>query len=238
MSPATARSASRFRRHVMISARTLRERQRPFWRGPWMTTLLFAVICVTLLGPGPRGPDAAILDRQGRRKLQPERRRLRRCPNAVRRKFCAVAKALETYAGADHDPDRRPHQDAGGHQPRFENSDHANALSSNSSRTTSPPTPSDLDQDAIDAGVVRAFVPAQRPQAWNVRWTLVDIATTLQLVSDQFADIGHKVVYDGPEHAMATVRPDDLHRSITNLVENAVRFGAEATIRPECCRTR
>jgi signal transduction histidine kinase len=61
--------------------------------------------------------------------------------------------------------------------------------------------------------------------------TLVDIATTLQLVSDQFADIGHKVAYDGPEHAMATVRPDDLHRSVTNLVENAVRFGAGATIR-------
>jgi signal transduction histidine kinase len=43
--------------------------------------------------------------------------------------------------------------------------------------------------------------------------------------------MGHKVTYDGPEHAMATVRPDDLHRSVTNLVENAVRFGAEATIR-------
>jgi signal transduction histidine kinase len=61
--------------------------------------------------------------------------------------------------------------------------------------------------------------------------TLVDIASTLQLVTDQFADMGHKVVYDGPEHAMATVRPDDLHRSVTNLVENAVRYGAEATIR-------
>jgi len=61
--------------------------------------------------------------------------------------------------------------------------------------------------------------------------TLVDIATTLQLVTDQFADMGHKVAYDGPEHAMATVRPDDLHRSVTNLVENAVRYGAEATIR-------
>jgi signal transduction histidine kinase len=61
--------------------------------------------------------------------------------------------------------------------------------------------------------------------------TLVDIATTLQLVTDQFADMGHKVAYDGPDHAMATVRPDDLHRSITNLVENAVRYGAEATIR-------
>jgi hypothetical protein len=36
---------------TMISARVLREPwQRPFWRGPWMTTLLFALICVTLLG--------------------------------------------------------------------------------------------------------------------------------------------------------------------------------------------
>ncbi len=61
--------------------------------------------------------------------------------------------------------------------------------------------------------------------------TLVDIATTLQLVADQFADMGHKVAYQGPEHAMATARPDDLHRSVTNLVENAVRFGAEAAIR-------
>jgi signal transduction histidine kinase len=61
--------------------------------------------------------------------------------------------------------------------------------------------------------------------------TLVDVASTLQLITDQFADMGHKITYDGPEHAMATVRPDDLHRSITNLAENAVRFGAEVTIR-------
>jgi signal transduction histidine kinase len=61
--------------------------------------------------------------------------------------------------------------------------------------------------------------------------TLTDIASTLQLVADQFADIGHKVSYEGPPHAMATVRPDDLTRSITNLVENSVRFGALATIR-------
>jgi len=61
--------------------------------------------------------------------------------------------------------------------------------------------------------------------------TLTDVASTLQLITDQFADMGHKVAYDGPEHAMATVRPDDLHRSVTNLVENAVRFGATVTIR-------
>jgi hypothetical protein len=39
------------------------------------------------------------------------------------------------------------------------------------------------------------------------------------------------VTYDGPAHAMATVRPDNLLRNITNLVENAVKFGAEAVIR-------
>jgi signal transduction histidine kinase len=61
--------------------------------------------------------------------------------------------------------------------------------------------------------------------------TLVDIASTLQLITEQFGDMGRMVIYDGPAHAMATVRPDDLHRAVTNLVENAVRFGAEAVIR-------
>jgi signal transduction histidine kinase len=63
--------------------------------------------------------------------------------------------------------------------------------------------------------------------------TLVDVATSLQLVTNQFVDMGNKVAYQGPEHAMATVRPDDLHRGITNLVDNAVRFGTETTIRLE-----
>jgi signal transduction histidine kinase len=61
--------------------------------------------------------------------------------------------------------------------------------------------------------------------------TLVDIASTLQLIADQFGDMGHVVHYDGPSSATAAARPDDLHRGVTNLVENAVRFGAEVTIR-------
>jgi signal transduction histidine kinase len=61
--------------------------------------------------------------------------------------------------------------------------------------------------------------------------TLVDVASTLQLVTDQFTDMGHKVSYVGPGHAMAMARPDDLCRGVTNLVENAVRFGSEVTIR-------
>ena len=86
----------------------------------------------------------------------------------------------------------------------------------------------DLDQMRAMLESVLSFLRNDRKLE---SMTLVDIASTLQLITDQFADIGHKVAYDGPEHAMATVRPDDLHRSVTNLVENAVRFGGEAAIR-------
>jgi len=39
------------------------------------------------------------------------------------------------------------------------------------------------------------------------------------------------VSYVGPVRAMATARPDDLTRAVTNLVDNSVRFGANAVIR-------
>jgi len=87
---------------------------------------------------------------------------------------------------------------------------------------------SDLDQMRSMLESVLSFLRNDRKLE---PMTLTDIATTLQLVADQFADVGHKVGYEGPEHAMATVRPDDLTRSVTNLVENSVRFGALATIR-------
>ena len=87
---------------------------------------------------------------------------------------------------------------------------------------------SDLDQMRSMLESVLSFLRNDRELE---SMTLADVASTLQLITDQFADIGRKVTYDGPAHAMATVRPDDLHRSVTNLVENAVRFGAEAVIR-------
>ncbi len=89
-------------------------------------------------------------------------------------------------------------------------------------------TLADLDQMRSMLESVLSFLRNDRKLE---SMTLVDIASTLQLVTDQFADMGHNVNYAGPDHAMATARPDDLHRSVTNLVENAVRFGAEATIR-------
>lgn len=60
--------------------------------------------------------------------------------------------------------------------------------------------------------------------------TLVDLTAMLHLICDQFSDLGHKVSYRGPAHATLVARPDDLHRALTNLVGNAVRFGTIVSI--------
>ena len=61
--------------------------------------------------------------------------------------------------------------------------------------------------------------------------TLIDIATSVQTVCDQFADMGHAVGYHGPDHLVLTAHPEELRRAITNLVDNAVRHGREVTVR-------
>jgi signal transduction histidine kinase len=32
--------------------------------------------------------------------------------------------------------------------------------------------------------------------------TMIDLATSLQTICDQFADVGHRVSYDGPDHVV------------------------------------
>jgi signal transduction histidine kinase len=59
----------------------------------------------------------------------------------------------------------------------------------------------------------------------------IDLASLAQTVCDEFADLGHSVTYQGPDHA--TVRGDleMLHRTLANLVDNAVRYGGGAIVR-------
>ncbi|UPK38343.1 HAMP domain-containing protein [Bradyrhizobium sp. 186] len=60
--------------------------------------------------------------------------------------------------------------------------------------------------------------------------TLVDVAALLQMVCDQFSDCGHAVTYLGPARAASIMRPDEIIRAVTNLVENATRFGTEVGV--------
>jgi signal transduction histidine kinase len=61
--------------------------------------------------------------------------------------------------------------------------------------------------------------------------TVIDVATSLQTICDQFADTGLDVRYDGPNHVSIEAQPNGLHRAVTNLISNAVRHGAMALVR-------
>ncbi|AUC96588.1 two-component sensor histidine kinase [Bradyrhizobium sp. SK17] len=61
--------------------------------------------------------------------------------------------------------------------------------------------------------------------------TLVNVAALLQTICEQFSDCGHVVRYHGPIRASLLIRPSEISRTVTNLVENALRFGSEVDIR-------
>lgn len=217
---------------AMISANILPEQRRPpFMGNPWMMTLLFAVISVTLLGlwaaralTAPLSSFAKAAESfslNGAAAPLPERgpeeiRSVAKALNRMRERITGlIDDRTKMLAAISHDL-RTPITRMRLRSEFIEDETHRSRMLG------------DLDQMRAMLESVLSFL---RNDSKLEAMTLVDIASTLQLVTDQFGDIGRKVSYDGPAHAMATVRPDDLLRSVTNLVENAMRFGAEATIR-------
>jgi len=216
----------------MISARVLRDpRPRPLWAGPWIATLLFAIVSVSLLSlwaaralTAPLSAFAKAAESfsvNGAAAALPERgpeeiRFVAKALNRMRERITTlIDDRTKMLAAISHDL-RTPITRMRLRAEFIEDEVHRHRMMS------------DLDQMRSMLESVLSFLRNDRKLE---AMTLTDIASTLQLVADQFSDIGHKVGYEGPEHAMATVRPDDLTRSITNLVENSVRYGAIATIR-------
>jgi signal transduction histidine kinase len=216
---------------AMISAEVPDPGLRPFWIGPWATTFLFAAISLTLLGlwvarvlTAPLSSFAKAAESfslNGASPPLPERgpeeiRSVAKALNRMRERITAlIDDRTKMLAAISHDL-RTPITRMRLRSEFIEDEAYRSHMLG------------DLDQMRSMLESVLSFLRNDRRLE---SMTLVDVATTLQLVVDQFGDMGHKVTYDGPEHAAATLRPDDLHRCITNLVENAVRFAAEITIR-------
>ncbi|MDR3497351.1 MAG: ATP-binding protein [Ancalomicrobiaceae bacterium] len=57
-----------------------------------------------------------------------------------------------------------------------------------------------------------------------------DLPSLLQAISDHFADLGHEVPLSAPPRLVLRMRPHEIQRAITNLVENAVRYGKDAHV--------
>lgn len=208
-----------------------------FWGAPWLMALMTAFICVTVLGLWAARALAAPLS-----------------------SFARAAENFSLDGAADPLPERGPEEIrsvARALNRMHERiarlmSDRTRMLAAISHDLRTPITRLRLRAEfiedegnrkrmLIDLDQMRSMLESVLSLLRNDRKiepvTLVDIASTLQLIADQFGDMGHVVRYDGPVSATATARPDDLHRGVTNLVENAVRFGAEVTIRLDASGT-
>ena len=217
---------------TMISARVLRDpRPRSFWAGSWTATLLFAIVSVSLLSlwaaralTSPLSAFARAAENfsvNGTAAALPERgpeeiRSVAKALNRMRERITAlIDDRTKMLAAISHDL-RTPITRMRLRAEFIEDEVHRHRMMG------------DLDQMRSMLEAVLSFLRNDRKLE---AMTLTDIASSLQLVADQFADIDYKVTYQGPEHAMAIVRPDDLTRSVTNLVENSVRYGAHVTVR-------
>jgi signal transduction histidine kinase len=203
----------------------------PIFGSPWMLTLLFGIVSVTLL--------------------------LLWATRALGRPLSRLAGAVETFdidRGAPTLPEYGPHEvravahafnrmseritqlvedrtrmlAAIGHDLRtpitrmrlradfIEDSDQRAAMIS------------DLHQMTSMVESVLAFLRHGRDTRPKVAVDLVSIART---VCDQFADMGHDVTFEGPDHLALQGQPEDLGRAIANLIDNAVKFGSRADVR-------
>jgi signal transduction histidine kinase len=214
-----------------ISATISSPKHPPFWGGPWIMTLLFAVISVTLLGLWAARALAAPLSSFAKaaesfslngaaaplsERGPEEVRAVARALNRMRERITAlIDDRTKMLAAISHDL-RTPITRLRLRSEFIEDEAQKSRMLA------------DLDQMRAMLEAVLSFLQNDRR---GEAMTLTDIASSLQLVADQFSDMGHSVTYAGPDHAMAVVRPDDLHRCITNIAENAVRFGKETTIR-------
>ena len=182
--------------------------QRPFWRGPWMTTLLFAVISVALLGlwaaralMAPLSSFAKAAESfslSGAAAPLPERgpeeiRSVAKALNRMRERITIlIDDRTKMLAAISHDL-RTPITRMRLRSEFIEDDAHRCRMLH------------DLDQMRSMLKSVLSFLRNDRKLE---PMTLADIATTLHLIADQFADMGHKVAYDrtGARHGHGPAR--------------------------------
>lgn len=86
------------------------------------------------------------------------------------------------------------------------------------------------DLDQMSAMIHAALSYLRDGQTTEGR-SLMDLASLLQTICGEFADVGHAVSYQGPDHLVVLVRSDEISRAVANLVENGVKWGTRVIVR-------
>ncbi len=78
--------------------------------------------------------------------------------------------------------------------------------------------------------MIESTLSFAREEATSEPTTPVDIASLLQSLAEDHAELGDDVTYSGPDRLTYPCRHQSLVRAIRNLIENAVRYGQRARI--------
>ncbi len=67
---------------------------------------------------------------------------------------------------------------------------------------------------------------------------IVDLSALVETICENASDAGEPVTFFGPRHITISCRPSALRRAISNLVENAVKYGKKAEVTLTCTAGR
>jgi signal transduction histidine kinase len=101
-------------------------------------------------------------------------------------------------------------------------------------RAEALPEGEDKDRMLRDLGTMNGMISQSlsylRDQATKGRMDRIDVSALLDTIADDFADTGHEVTFEGARNVVIVADHELLIRAISNVVDNAVKFGGAAEI--------
>lgn len=67
-------------------------------------------------------------------------------------------------------------------------------------------------------------------QVQDVR-AATDLVSLAQTLIDDFADLGSRIGFEGPDRLVVTIEPDSIRRMIENLIQNSLKFADEVVLK-------
>lgn len=86
------------------------------------------------------------------------------------------------------------------------------------------------DVELMEASISEAVTNLRHVSAREAR-VRADLPSLLDSICSDFADAGFTIEYVGPAKLPATLRPQALARAVTNLVQNATKYGTRIVVR-------
>ena len=87
-----------------------------------------------------------------------------------------------------------------------------------------------LDELDMMNGMVESILSFTRDDAKQEARSLIDLSALVEGICEDAVDAGEKVTFSGPRDVTIFCRPTFMRRAISNLVDNAIKYGGKADV--------